>query len=226
MARMGDRVVTAVPRPPQAELAGASSVLVAALETAWAAIVSRHPEVPDAVIVVAPGSGHRPNELKLGHFAAGRWDVGGLDRPEVLVGGEGLRRDPRDVQGTLLHEAAHGLGFARGIKDTSRGGRYHNQQYRRLAVEVGLDVAQDGTRGWSGTEVPDATAANYDGVLAQLTDALVLWRRAERQGGNGASRNPSPCACDCGRRIRVAASTLAEAPIVCGRCEGKFRCEI
>jgi hypothetical protein len=225
MARMGSRVVTAAPRVRRAEPAGASSVLVAALEAAWSAIVSRHPQVPDAVIIVAPGSGHRANELKLGHFAAGRWDVGGLDRPEVLVGGEGLRRDPLDVQGTLLHEAAHGLGFARGIKDTSRGGRYHNQQYRRLAVEVGLDVAQDGTRGWSRTSVTDATKATYGGVLAQLSDALVLWRRAERHGGTGASRNPSPCSCDCGRRIRVAAGTFAEGPIVCGRCEGEFRYE-
>ena len=207
------------------QLVNPSSALVAALEAAWSAIVARHPEVPGVVIVVAPGSGRRAHELKLGHFAAGRWDVGGLARPEVLVGGEGLRRGPLDVHGTLLHEAAHGLGFARGIRDTSRGGRYHNHHYRRLATEVGLDVAQDGARGWSATAVAPATATHYAAVLEQLGGALVLWRRAERAGVSGPSRNPKPCSCDCGRRIRVAESTLAEAPIVCGRCEGEFRCE-
>ena len=93
--------------------------------------------------------------------------MGGLDRPEVLVGGEGLRRGPVDVQGTLLHEAAHGLAFARGVRDTSRGGRYHNQQYRLVAVEVGLDVGQDGTRGWSATSMTAPTGADYARVLNQ-----------------------------------------------------------
>ncbi len=206
-------------------LASAASALVAVLETAWSAIVARHPEVPDAVIVVAPGSGRRPNELKLGHFAAGRWDVAGSERPEALVGGEGLRRGALDVLGTLLHEAGHGLGFARGIKDTSRGGRYHNQHYRRLALELGLDVADDGTRGWTHTSVPPPTAAAYRDTLEQLERALVLWRRAEAGGGGATSRNPKACSCGCGRRIRVSESTLAEAPIVCGRCGGEFRCE-
>ena len=34
----------------------------------------------------------------------------------------------------LLHEAAHALAFARGIKDTSRSGnRYHNRRFANLA---------------------------------------------------------------------------------------------
>ena len=142
----------------------AASALVAALERVWATIVGVHPEVPAAVIVVAAGSGRRAGELKLGHFAAGRWEVGGCARPEVLVGGEGLRRGAVDVLGTLLHEAAHGLAAARGVQDCSRGGRYHNGRYRALAEELGLHVAQDGPRGWSATkgarQRPSATAAS------------------------------------------------------------------
>ena len=60
--------------------------------------------------------------LRLGHFAAMRWadpdqpttdesDGGVAVRmPEVFVGGEGLARGPAEMFGTLLHEAAHGLG--------------------------------------------------------------------------------------------------------------------
>lgn len=49
---------------------------------------------------------------------------------EVFVGGEGLARGPADVLATLLHEAAHALAHARGIKTpvgraagTTRGSR-------------------------------------------------------------------------------------------------------
>jgi hypothetical protein len=52
-----------------ADRAGASR-LVAALEHAWAAIRSRHPDVPQVVIVVASGSDPRSRRLNLGHFAA------------------------------------------------------------------------------------------------------------------------------------------------------------
>lgn len=220
----GDGITTAV---GEGNVAGAASVLVAALEGVWAAIVDVHPEVPSVVIVVAAGSGgRRAGELKLGHFAAGRWEVVGHAQAEVLVGGEGLRRGADDVLGTLLHEAAHGLATARGVQDCSRGGRYHNRRYAALAAELGLDVAQDGPRGWSSTTVREATAGIYAGVVEELTAALVLWRRAEGDAGaGGQSRNPKACRCGCGRRIRAAESTLAEAPIVCGRCDTEFEAE-
>src|SRR4029453_3856781 len=115
----------------------AASRLVAALEHAWTAILTQHPEVPQVVIVVASGSDPRSRRLNLGHFAAGRWQLTDpnqpTDRPEVLVSGEGLQRGPVEVLGTLLHEAAHGLAHARSIQDTSRQGRYHNRRYAALA---------------------------------------------------------------------------------------------
>src|SRR5215207_11309227 len=117
---------------------GTASLLVAALEHTWQTIRSRHPEVPEAVLVVASGS--EGKRLNLGHFAPHRWQVHGSDRHEVLVGGEGLQRGPLDVLGTLLHEAAHGLAQARGIQDTSRQGRYHNRRYAALAAELGLEA--------------------------------------------------------------------------------------
>jgi hypothetical protein len=173
--------------------------------------------VPEAVLVVASGSeGKRVN---WGHFAPHRWQVAGADRHEVLVGGEGLQRGPTEVLGTLLHEAAHGLAQARSIQDTSRSGRYHNRRYATLAHELGLDVATVKPIGWSATTVPEPTAAAYAGQLAQLQAALVLWRRQEHRLGTGArSRNLLAAACGCGRRIRAAKATLAEAPILCGLC--------
>jgi hypothetical protein len=200
---------------------GAASLLVAALERTWQTIRRRHPDVPEAVLVVASGS--EGKRLNWGHFAPHRWQVSGSDRHEVLVGGEGLHRGPLEVLGTLLHEAAHGLAQARSIQDTSRQGRYHNRRYATLAHELGLDVASVKPIGWSATTVPQQTAGAYAGQLEELQTALVLWRRQEhRIGTGGRSRNLLACACPCGRRIRAAKATLAEAPILCGACEEPF----
>jgi hypothetical protein len=201
---------------------GAASLLVAALEHAWQTIRRRHPDVPEAVLVVASGS--EGKRLNLGHFAPHRWQVNGSDRHEVLIGGEGLQRGPLEVLGTLLHEAAHGLAQARQLQDTSRGGRYHNRRYATLARELGLEVASVTPIGWSATTVPETTATAYASQLEELQAALVLWRRQEARMGTGTrSRNLLAAACGCGRRIRVAKATLAEAPILCGACTQPFQ---
>jgi hypothetical protein len=201
---------------------GAASVLVATLERTWQAIRQQHPDVPDAVVVVA--SGTEGKRLHLGHFAAHRWQVHDTDRHEVLVGGEGLHRGPLDVLGTVLHEAAHGLACARSIQDTSRQGRYHNRRYAQLARELGLDVATQPPIGWSATTVPEPTASRYAAQLTELAAALVLWRRLELRAGPGSkARNLLACTCPCGRKVRAAKATLTEAPILCGLCQQPFQ---
>ena len=64
--------------------------MVAALESAWAAVRARHPEIPAVVIVVGAGSGQRPGTLKLHHFAALRW----ITNPTDYIN---HRRDDRRV---------------------------------------------------------------------------------------------------------------------------------
>jgi hypothetical protein len=128
------------------------------------------------------------------------------------------------VLGTLLHEAAHGLAQARSIQDTSRQGRYHNRRYATLAYELGLEVTIIPPIGWSATTVPEPTASAYAARLEELAAALVLWRRQEHRIGPGPrSRNLLAATCGCGRRIRVAKTTLAEAPILCAACQHPFQ---
>jgi hypothetical protein len=80
--------------------------------------------------------------------------------------------------------------------------------------------------GWSATTVPEPTAAAYAGQLEELAAALVLWRRHEHRIGAGTrSRNLLAATCGCGRRIRAAKATLAEAPILCGLCTQPFEPE-
>ena len=201
----------------------AASAVVAAMERAWQAIRARHGEVPEVIVILGAGSEARRGLFKLGHFAAARWQVADQRRAEVLVSGEGLGRGVVDVLATLLHEAAHGLADARGIKDTSRQGPYHNRHYARLAAPVGLQVACDPKTGWSQTTVPDQLAEVYADVLSDLDAALKLWRYAEQQlPASAGSRNLLACRCPCGRKLRVAKQTLAQALIVCGACDEPF----
>lgn len=203
--------------------------LVGALTAAWRAIQDRHPEVPDVVLTLGSGTLGQRGTLRLGHFAQARWYRTTTDTepdkplPELFIGGEGLRRGAEGVLATLLHEAAHGLAATRGIQDTSREGRYHNRRYKTLAEELGLHVDEDGTRGWSATQLTPATQADYATVLDQLADAITTYRRAENPSTpTPKSRNNIVAVCQCPRRVRVARAVLSEAPIICGACGGAF----
>ena len=97
-----------------------------------------------------------------------------------MISGEGLRRSPREVLGTLLHEAAHALAHARGIKDTSRQGRYHNKHFKTLAEELGLDRrARRPQRLVRQHHHPRHRASPTPASSTALTEAMTLWRHGE-----------------------------------------------
>jgi hypothetical protein len=247
--------VVALSRPHQDHEANTpASQLVAAIEAVWAEIRRRHPDVPAVIVTVGAGSIGAPRgTLRLGHYAAARWHpaarAGGASAPsaavaELFVGGEGLAREPVDVLGTLLHEAAHGLAATREIKDTSRAGAYHNRRYKQLAEELGLTIERHPTIGWTITTVPPATAAAYAREVGQLRDAIAHVRESEhaaRRGGRagtpsgdepdqGAGEDVSAgrsaptylCACRPPRRLRMAPTVYALAEVICSGCEQPF----
>jgi len=64
-----------------------------------------------------------------------------------------------------------------------------------------------------------------DTVNGREHQAMTMWRHGEATPGSAPRRNSNliAAACPCGRSIRVAASTLAEAPITCHACDGDFQ---
>ena len=207
-------------RAEKADSQTASKVLQV-LEDTWQVIRNRHPEIPAVVLIIASGTGGR--QIRWGHHAPQRWHANGQQRAEIMISGEGLRRSAQEVLGTLLHEATHALAAARGIQDTSRQGRYHNTKFATLARELGIEVQKDPKIGWSITTVPDHTTASYEHQLAALENAMTLWRCDEiLMPGTRRNTNFIAAICPCERTIRVAASTLAEAPITCEACNGSF----
>lgn len=199
-----------------------ASVIVAALESAMCDIRERHADLPRPVIALA-GSNR-----KRGHYIHESWTSDAGKRPELFISGERLRDGPAGVLETLLHESAHGLASARGIRDTSRAGAYHNGKFAALAESVGLDVLKTGSRGWSDTSLRPATADDYTSTLERLADALDIYRDGDSPAKPPARNNPAAlCGCDPPARIRVAAATLQppgyeSGRIVCRICAELF----
>lgn len=227
-----------------------ASAVVAACEAAWTAIQLEHPEVPDAVMILGSGV-ERGRLVKLGHWWGGRWLADGNVRGEVLLAGEALHLPPEQVFEVLLHESAHGLCAARAVKDTSRGGRYHNARFQAAATEVGLTVGQMRPYGWARTAVSPAASERYAGAIAGISEAMRIVRQLEsgvqigsdegvsvqndgegrgRDGrgrdGRGGSRDSQarqkPASCGCRRKLRMAPSVLAAGPVLCGLCGSEF----
>ena len=230
-----------------------SSPMIATLEAAWSAIRANHPELPPVVVIVA-GADKVPNGVKLGHFHANRWthrEAGtanalavGADAAktyaEIMICGETLARQPHEIMATLLGEAAHALGHARGIQTSSRQGRWSNGRFAKLATEVGITTEPSKRIGFQITGMPDETLINYIDVIASLTANLTHVRVSDvpalapvpadapvPAGGGLAVRPPAPrprkgATCGCAREVHLSRAALAEAPIICGRCLEPF----
>jgi len=210
-----------------------SVTLIRALTAVWSEIRRHHSDVPGVVLLPAPAAGRRV----LGHFAALRWSAvrhpGGGYLHEVVVSAEYLNRDPEDVVETLVHEAAHAMNFARGIKDCSKN-QYHNRHFKAGAEELGLEVKQMEHYGWAHTIMTDATELRYAEVTASL--ALVLVHRRSNLAAEAppssdghtanaddmsASRNRK-AVCSCGFIIRMSRKTASKTTVRCDACGGAF----
>jgi hypothetical protein len=235
------------------------SAVVAALEGLYDAIQAHHPELPDCVLIT--GSGFRGRAQIWGHFRADAWREAAaaaaagdqiIRRPEMFIAGETLAQGAAHTLCVLLHEAAHALAAVRGIKDTSRGGRYHNRRFVALAVELGLrhpSGVADKVHGLNETVLAEGTTDQYAAELDALTATLPLildtlerlrLTPADPEGGpagddgQGAEPEPEPKApnrnnlkatCQCGRIIRASAAVLDGPDIVCSECDTPFTAE-
>jgi hypothetical protein len=152
-------------------------------------------------------------------------DLPDLAAPEDLVRETTVVCGPELDFDRVLHEAAHGLAVVRGIRDTSRGGRYHNRRFLALAYEVGL-VHRGETAGASGFGAVRANAA----TRIRYRETIERWNRAvasRRSPGDAlftgpASRRSSPgggtrvkVVCGCGRILYIVRSVFVIAPITC-----------
>ncbi|MBB1252358.1 hypothetical protein [Streptomyces alkaliterrae] len=182
-------------------------VLAAELAAAWSDIQRHHPELPD------------------------------LAAPESLIGESSSACGAELSFERLLHEAVHGIAAARGIRDTSRAGRYHNRRFLAVAEELGLQHASEPhpSSGFSLVSMTPECRKRYRATAERLRRALRAHTVATRGDSSRSFRGPAArhgssgggvrvkAVCDCGRNVRVVPSVLAQAPIMCGACGKQFR---
>ncbi|MDJ0344255.1 hypothetical protein QMK19_29030 [Streptomyces sp. H10-C2] len=222
--------------------------IIAALETAWAAIRDRHPDVPRAVLIT--GNQNQHGGARLGHFVERQWATreGSTRAHEMFIAGELIAQGAREVLAVMIHEAAHGVATTRGIKDCSGDAlRYHNKKFVELAEEMGMQGPRESvpTHGWAFCTLPDTTAAAYAEVIEALDAAALPYRgyaprpteqdeagdSAQDEGGaeqeeekdkrNG-KRFKVVCQCKKPRSMQVTPAMYEAGPVICGLCGAAF----
>jgi len=201
-----------------------------AFDELWTEIQASHPDVPDCGLFVSPiAHGQDTKRFHvLGHFGKERWQTqDGKVLGEVVLVAEHLARGGEEVLETVLHEAAHALCAARGLQDTSQGGRYHNAVFAAAARELGLDVkVMPGGRGLADTSLADGTAEKYGDAVKKLDAAVIAAKAQARKDDERRKRAGGPvkfvCACQPKRSFRMSPSVAEVGPVTCGQCGSAF----
>lgn len=202
----------------------ALSSVTTALERAWTAIRTLHPDVQPAAMVVYL----HPKGDRLGHYWQRSWETRQhVKLDEVHVSSHALARGADETLHVLLHEAAHSIAATRSIQDVSRQGRYHNKRFSKLAHEMGLVVETNPKIGYTTVGMDTSILDQYAHTLRDLTESIQLWQQ-KRQAANGNGSNSSKnrsirLTCpDCGRIIRASRKCINDGPIVCAPCSVPF----
>ena len=211
--------------PPPPTVPAVSTLLELPWKTSGPRIRRHHPEIPPVVIIIASGTGGK--QASWGHHAPARWHHDGTEHAEVMISGEGLHRTPAKSSAPSFTKpptpwpphAASPTPAARAATTTeSSPSSPLNSAWTPLKTAGSAGAV---------TTVPGTTARRYADELAALRrHDRMAQRRARRRPPASGTTNLIAAICPCGRTIRVAASTLEEAPITCQACDGTFEPKI
>lgn len=150
-----------------------------------------------------------------GHFTQyDAWRDPAKAYKEINIAAETLNRPVSNTIATLLHEMVHLYCYEKGIKDTSRSGRYHNSQFKDEAEKRGLQIDYDKTIGWSLTS-PKPELRSF--VNTQGWRKLTLSRGYEVKDPKvkkPSSTRKYECPC-CGMSVRA----TRDVRIACMECD-------
>ena len=148
---------------------------------------------------------------------------------ELNIAAEVLNFPIEETLDTMLHEMCHLYCRENGIKEVSRGGKYHNKKFKEIAEAHGLTCVPCGQYGWNTT--PGDNLVEY--ALKKDWNEIKLGRNnlppAMRTGSTGTAqpgadssqdggKRPSStrkyvCPC-CGQSVRA----TKKVNIICGDC--------
>jgi hypothetical protein len=179
---------------------------------------------------------HKTESSTRGSHCADQWHVDGREGryAEVWVSGERLSEGGSAVMQTLIHEAAHALAKVRGIKDTSNRNRYHNQEFVKLATEMGLEGPTESAgpaMGYSDCTITQVTCEVYSLEIKHLDEACKSFV-APSLGDIKVPKKPQAKArCECPegeneinwtKQFENKLQATGLPPILCGICRQAF----
>lgn len=110
-----------------------------------------------------------------GHVTLSRtWRKGNDElRRELNIAAGTLDRPIEEIVATLLHEMVHLMNLQNGVQDCSRGGTYHNKQFKVAAEACDLRIDYDPRIGWS---VTSPTEALIDFIISEGWEDIRMSR--------------------------------------------------
>ncbi|MEV3856078.1 hypothetical protein AB0J38_17355 [Streptomyces sp. NPDC050095] len=211
-----------------------NAALLAALETAWEVVQSRHPDLP--AVTFTTGSAVKRDSL--------RWSVRdsvaaqestvlvSTDLPELRLADTTLNAGAEAVITALLHQAAHVAAARRGIRDTTNRNKWHNRQFLDVAQEFGLiwpeGASKDTVRGFAEVVITPQAREVYAPLAEPLDEVLKAWKRTAKKAAASA---PKPAgrtdtrmclSCACGRKLYMAKTVYALGGVTCDACGQPF----
>lgn len=110
-----------------------------------------------------------------GHVTVSRtWRKGNDElRRELNIAAGTLDRPIKEIVATLLHEMVHLMNLQNGVQDCSRGGTYHNKQFKVAAEACDLRIDYDPRIGWS---VTSPTEALIDFIISEGWEDIRMSR--------------------------------------------------
>ena len=105
---------------------------------------------------------------------------------ELNIAAEVLNYPIEETLDTMLHEMVHLYCRENGIKEVSRGGKYHNGRFKAIAEAHGLTCVPCGQYGWNTTPGENLVeyALSKAGMKSASDEAALfrafVWERRER----------------------------------------------
>jgi len=195
----------------------ALSTITKALEQAHE-LIKTETGAPRATILVT-----RDMKGKLAHFTHYQpWEVNGEGFNEIAFTAEMFAKGGEFVLGVLLHEVAHSLNYAEGIKDCSAN-QYHNAKFKSRAESLGLKTVEIKGKGHAWTEITEFGVKRWAKALKVIQSALEITAISQDKA-KPKSRNTNllKAVCDCENVIRLSRGVL-ESGVTCNTCEEIFK---
>lgn len=152
-----------------------------------------------------------------GHFTTAEiWKDTAKAYHEINISAEALNRPVQETIATLIHEMVHLYCSENKIKDTSRGGTYHNKIFKTEGEKRGIKISYDKKNGYSPT-APTERLLTF--IQENKLDKAITCHRDKIESAHSKAKKKTStrkyeCPC-CGMTVRATKAVN----IICADCQ-------